>query len=295
MYCKNCGKSVDGKFCPDCGAPTQEKQIETAPDTQPFNVMTPETPKKQKKKLPSWGVIAIVLAVFVLLMSVAFQDIGMALGMTAMVGFFVYIVGLIISAIKKKSVKPFAIGIAACAVLFIVGMSSSDSEPSDNGMTTTSPSSTVTTTQTKTEAETKAKTTQKSKPKETYTVQTPDEELEKVYKKNCSKVAYKEIARNPDKYTGQQVKYTGKVSQVIESTWGTSVTLLVNVTKDEYGFYDDAIYVNYTPSSSGEGRVLEEDIITIYGEFEGLTSYTSVLGAKITVPQVSAQYIDINS
>lgn len=300
MYCQKCGTHTDGKFCPNCGAPTQEEKAEATLNGQPLNATPPEPPKKQKKRIPTWGIIAIVMAVICLLLFAISQELSMSLGVTAVIGGIVYIIMLIISAIKKRGIKPYAICLAACFVLFAIGIATPSSNSPDSEASNTSPdapavASVKNETKTETNAETKAHATEKKNNGPTEPYEDPLEKLEKIYKENCSKVSYKEIARNPDKYTGKQVKFTGEVSQVIESAWGTGVTLLVNVTKDEYGLYDDTIYVDYTPKSSGEERILEDDIITIYGDFEGLTSYTSVLGAKITVPQINASYIDIKS
>lgn len=48
----------------------------------------------------------------------------------------------------------------------------------------------------------------------------------------------------------------------------------------------------YVPDSSN--RVLEDDIISFYGTSTGSYSYTTVLGAQLTIPSVLAVYIDIN-
>ncbi len=301
MYCQKCKTHTNGKFCPNCGAPTQEEKAEATLNGQPLNATSPEPPKKQKKRIPTWGIIAIVMAVICLFLFAISQELNMALGVTAVIGGIVYIIMIIVSAIKKRGVKPYAICFAACFVLFAIGIAVPsqgfpNSEANSTGPDVAAAASVKSETKkAETNAATKAQATEKKNNDPTEPYEDPLEKLEKIYKENCSKVAYKEIARNPDKYTGKQVKFTGEVSQVIESTWGTGVTLLVNVTKDEYGLYDDAIYVDYTPRSSGEERILEDDIITIYGDFEGLTSYTSVLGAKITVPQINASYIDIKS
>lgn len=123
---------------------------------------------------------------------------------------------------------------------------------------------------------------------EKYTL-TP-EEAETQYKAACTAYSYDTIARNPDDYRGTYGKYTGEIVQVLES--GNSVQLRVNITKGRYG-YSDTIYVVYE-TKEGEARLLEDDIITIYGENHGTVSYESVLGATITIPCVYAEYIDLN-
>ena len=42
-----------------------------------------------------------------------------------------------------------------------------------------------------------------------------------------------------------------------------------------------------------ESRVLENDRVTLYGEFNGLKTYTTVMGASITIPSMFATFIEI--
>ena len=75
---------------------------------------------------------------------------------------------------------------------------------------------------------------------------------------------------------------------------GDDTALRVNVTKTSYS-YDDTIYVYvYSWAKKDSKRFLEDDIVTIYGYNYGLMSYESVMGAKITIPSVIAQYIELN-
>ena len=113
---------------------------------------------------------------------------------------------------------------------------------------------------------------------------------ESSYKADCDSYAYDSLARNPDTYKDLSVVFTGKVIQVLEE--GNDVVLRVNVTRDEYGYYEDTVYVTYTRSAD-EGRILEDDIITFYGNFEGLITYETVLGSTLTIPHVEAKFIDL--
>lgn len=112
------------------------------------------------------------------------------------------------------------------------------------------------------------------------------------YKFSCKSIAFKDISRNPDTYKGERVHFTGEIIQVIESYGYTS--LRVNVTKqgNYYSYYTDTIYVIYSGSDTNN-RLLENDIVDIYGELDGLYSYTSVMGATITLPKLTAKYIDL--
>lgn len=108
-----------------------------------------------------------------------------------------------------------------------------------------------------------------------------------VYMSKCKTVSYKELARNPQKYEGQMIKFTGEVFQVQE---GFINIYLISVTHKGYGFYDDNVYVSYL-SLGDETRVLEDDIVTFYGVFQGLKTYTTVRGDSRTIPEVTAKYI----
>ncbi len=126
-------------------------------------------------------------------------------------------------------------------------------------------------------------------------VETTQKDLQKIaedYKKSCAEVSYNDVERNPNKYDGTKIKITGKVVQVSEGVLFDSNTYLVSVTCDEYGFWDDNVYISYEPPEN-ESRVLEDDIVTFYGECTGVTTYVSVLGAKITIPSLSAKYVEI--
>ena len=91
----------------------------------------------------------------------------------------------------------------------------------------------------------------------------------------------------------QKATFKGKVIQVQES--GKRVVLRVNVTQGEYGLWEDTIYVDYQRKTDTESRVLEEDIITLYGEIKGIKDYTAVFGNQISIPHLIAEYIDINN
>lgn len=111
------------------------------------------------------------------------------------------------------------------------------------------------------------------------------------YKSECQTYKYKTIFRYAEEYKGKKVKYTGKVVQVIEGSSFTSYR--VNVTKDRWGYYDDTIYVIFMDLDKTTPRILEDDIITFYGTLGDLYTYETVMGASVTIPSVTALYIDI--
>ena len=94
---------------------------------------------------------------------------------------------------------------------------------------------------------------------------------------------------------GEKIYFKGKVIQTTNSdTYDKEAVILrVNVTRGEHDIWEDTIYVEYTYKSKNEEKILEDDIIDLYGEFIGEKSYISVIGAKITLPYINAKYINL--
>ena len=100
-------------------------------------------------------------------------------------------------------------------------------------------------------------------------------------------ITYDQLARTPDEFKGQRVKFYGKVIQVMEGD--ENIQLRVAVDDN----YDTIAYVEYLPSIVTQ-RVLEDDMITFYGTAAGLITYNSTMGGKISIPGVLASIIDFN-
>lgn len=98
-------------------------------------------------------------------------------------------------------------------------------------------------------------------------------------------ITYDQLARTPDDYDGEKVKFRGRVIQVIEGNNETQLRIAVN--RD----YDKVILVAYD-SSIVDKRVLDDDTITIYGKSIGLYSYEATSGATITIPAIIVDKID---
>ena len=106
-------------------------------------------------------------------------------------------------------------------------------------------------------------------------------------------ISYMQLARNPDDFVKQKVCFKGEILQVMEGDQENQIRLAVH--KNEYGWYDsnEVIYCGYDPSIISF-RLLEKDIITIYGTAAGLYSYEAVSGATITLPAVWIDMIELN-
>lgn len=98
-------------------------------------------------------------------------------------------------------------------------------------------------------------------------------------------ITYDQLARNPEKYQGEKVKFKGKVVQLIEGDDEIQIRLAIN------SDYDKILYCGYDPSIVSS-RVLEDDIITIYGISVGTISYDSTMSGRITIPAAYVEKID---
>uniref|UniRef100_UPI000C230733 toxin regulator n=1 Tax=Bacillus sp. FJAT-45037 TaxID=2011007 RepID=UPI000C230733 len=98
-------------------------------------------------------------------------------------------------------------------------------------------------------------------------------------------ITYNQLARTPDEYTGEKVKFRGKVVQVMEGDGETQIRLAVS---DDY----DTIIFGAFDTSIISSRVLEDDMITIYGTSTGLITYDSTMGGQISIPGVIIDKID---
>lgn len=104
--------------------------------------------------------------------------------------------------------------------------------------------------------------------------------------------SFEELSRNPENYFSlsidkgfneAKVKFSGKVLQVIEDTDRNQMRLAID------SDYDKVILVSYEEDRNN--RVLEDDILTVYGNFNGIRTYTTVLGDERSIPFINANMI----
>lgn len=113
------------------------------------------------------------------------------------------------------------------------------------------------------------------------------------YKKSCVTYEYKEVLRYPSIYKGKNAYWFGKIVQVVDKTFYSSI-FRINVTCEKYSytdeyFCDDAIYVTYF----GDQSFIVDDMVKMWGSMDGTQTYTTVLGASVTIPKFDAQYIEL--
>lgn len=110
-------------------------------------------------------------------------------------------------------------------------------------------------------------------------------------------ITYSNLNREPDSYKGQKVKFFGRVLQVLEEENEIAVRLATRKFKDSsvlgnLSYMEDEVLGVYN-SKTSDYRILEGDMITIYGVSRGLYTYTSTQGEKITLPLIDVQKIDL--
>ena len=107
-----------------------------------------------------------------------------------------------------------------------------------------------------------------------------------------SDISYEDLARNPNQYKDKLVKFTGQIVQVVSES--SMIEIRLSTKLNEYvGFAGDVIYCSIPKSAVGNGRLLDEDIITIYGKASGIKEYTSILGSTVQIPYVVVKMIDV--
>lgn len=212
------------------------------------------------------------------------------IGLGGMLAAIVGLIGVIICAIKKKPKKKFAIVLLIGFICFVAGVMmtpiESDTDTPNNGDVV--------------EEEKDVTADKKEEPKKEEPKEFTDEEkiqIKQEYMSSCNSYSYEEIFRNAEDYFGENAVFTGKIVQVMEANGGT--VFRINVTLDQYGIYDDTIYVEWTDVAKdsdpeAENRFLEDDIVTIYGMLAGTKSYETVMGATNTIPSMYAEYIVLN-
>jgi len=93
---------------------------------------------------------------------------------------------------------------------------------------------------------------------------------------DCKEINYKEIDKNPNKYNGENIKFSGKVMQISEGSSYNRLLMEVN------GDVNQLVYVEYY----NDTNIVEDDWITVYGVGSGTFSYETKMGRNNTVPSM---------
>jgi len=107
------------------------------------------------------------------------------------------------------------------------------------------------------------------------------------YEKTAVAVDYDSLVRRPDNYSGQIIKVTGRVEQIMgEGSW---------ILKSGYRFLEDSSFDKewfiYYDLPDGDPRILEGDVLTFFGEFNGIEKFSRALGGDVYIPTLRARYV----
>lgn len=103
------------------------------------------------------------------------------------------------------------------------------------------------------------------------------------YKGQCETFAYKEYFRNDKKYIGEKIKVDILVDQVIEG--------------DFRGYDADGreYYVSDLRTGEDKFRIMEEDVLTVYGEYAGVQQITRAIGEyDADIFCIDGKYIELH-
>lgn len=102
-------------------------------------------------------------------------------------------------------------------------------------------------------------------------------------------VTFENLARNPDTYLAEKVKFSGRIIQVIKGDDQSQFRFAIDDN------YDQVILIEISEDQLSNNRLLEDDYITIRGVSFGEYTYTSALGGEITVPAVVVDSFEMNN
>ena len=288
MICQKCGKELNDDFqvCPYCGGQiirnvnTNQQQFQPTPQMPQSGSYSYGNGQYAQPKKNS-GVLGIL--------SLIFGIIGMATS-CLVIGIIPAIAGIVLGiiGIAKKNGKGKGIAGIACGIIgviiFLIMMSSNDSSTTDSPQLT--PEVNVESQIEENEKkDTKSETAKKEEPEKTGSENKEGDSAKadrKAFIDSCEEFDYKKIARNPDDYIGKNFKVTVQIYSKSEGGLFTE-SYMKAYTDDGSGYYfDKMIYVfdEQDENSDDYVNVLENDIITVYGTFEGMEDTTNMLNGE---------------
>ena len=118
---------------------------------------------------------------------------------------------------------------------------------------------------------------------------------EEEYKAMCGELPYKDLLRTPDDYIGSKIVLTVRINQILNEDFFSDEKYYVGLTdNDGYEWYVDDKYVFTDGRQADDLKILEDDIVQIYGEFTGLKTFSNALtSADEEVPVIDIKYLTL--
>lgn len=112
---------------------------------------------------------------------------------------------------------------------------------------------------------------------------------EEEYRAACKEIDWKELCRYPDEYKGEKVLLEVQIKQIVSTKRWRAET-----DNGGTGWYNDDEYFLVDKRGSDAVKILEDDIVTVYGEFVGLTEITrSLTLTSSELPKINVLYADL--
>ena len=121
-------------------------------------------------------------------------------------------------------------------------------------------------------------------------------ETEEEYKASCQEYAYKDVLRNPENYVGQRIKITVEIASVHEASWlNDTKYYFARSDSDSNGYYYDDMYGVFDVRYSKDFKILEDDVIVVYGEISDPEYTTSLIVSGSEIFCIDMKYMDFIS
>ncbi|EMF0481555.1 hypothetical protein IDD97_000050 [Enterococcus faecium] len=214
------------------------------------------------------------------------MGLAIFLSIVGLLGFIVGLIMLIMNLIKKKPKKVGLIITCVSAILFIAGVAVS---ASTNASTSTASSTSASKTDKSTSEVANSSSTESSDSEDvTFDSEikedsTPKEVNPADYNTG---ITYDTLTRTPDEHIGNKVTLSGEIVQVIEGDDASQYLMAVD--QD----YDKMVLIE-VPTDQLSSRILENDLITIYGVSQGTIDYESTIGGTNTVPAITVDKFEV--
>lgn len=283
MICQTCGKQLNDDFqvCPYCGSPIVRNTNMNPHQQQPAQQMYQSGSYsygngqyvQQQKKSEVLGILALIFGIVGMILSCLYIGI-----LPAIAGIVLGIIGIAKNSGKGRSIAGLVCGIIGIIIVF--GMLSSD-----DTSTTTDTTKPISGTESLTEEKKDTQTITDEKPENPESENTNDSAAKddrKAFIGSCEKFNYKKIARNPDDYIGKNFKVTVQIYSKSEGGLFTESYMKAYTDDGSGTYFDKMIYIfdEQDTNDSNYVNVLENDIITVYGTFEGMEESKNMLNGE---------------
>lgn len=107
------------------------------------------------------------------------------------------------------------------------------------------------------------------------------------YIASCKSVSYAMISRDPARYEGNQLTFSGTVTELVA---GNTVVFHLEQVNLDAAPGSSVWYAAYTPPAEDELILREGDEVTVYGECMGAETYLARPGESVTIPAIHVSY-----